>query len=494
MSYNISYIPSDGQNEIKPPINPIKPNNIDMQRVQELINENIEKFKNEINGGIDDEKIKDFIQDLILKNNFLQFIDISDEQNPNRKTLQIKNHDSISSVTTNGDNANLLMLSKTDAIDFGSSKIQMNLNSKDGIVKINDNKIIATIENLDELKNLISNENLSIKISSLIEGMKDSLKGEKGDTPSTEEISAIVSEVIQDMNIGANVEVDENQITEAVNSISQALISETLAKVSNIEANTLSAFINAIENKTLLCNITNTDAPALLESGITGYKQGFIWINESASPQKMWISDVHAWTEINLTKINEINKIVLKVSRNNINITYSACTFSNFGLITTDGNAIFAKSSTIGTKSGGTCVFEIDGVDYTATFTTDLGLYSNGYTFNIVMGNNKSMLSNAIGADKICHFTLTFDKALPTQYIQGFGVRPYGNVVTRDWTPKMILEACNTNIPEPIFSLEKYYTTNSEVEKSSINALSIVTGKDISKKVTSYSDWSEVVK
>ncbi|EKH5095947.1 hypothetical protein O5F82_001877, partial [Campylobacter coli] len=161
MSYNISYIPSDGQNEIKPPINPIKPNNIDMQRVQELINENIEKFKNEINGGIDDEKIKDFIQDLILKNNFLQFIDISDEQNPNRKTLQIKNHDSISSVTTNGDNANLLMLSKTDAIDFGSSKIQMNLNSKDGIVKINDNKIIATIENLDELKNLISNENLS---------------------------------------------------------------------------------------------------------------------------------------------------------------------------------------------------------------------------------------------------------------------------------------------------------------------------------------------
>ncbi|WP_175402256.1 hypothetical protein, partial [Vibrio parahaemolyticus] len=117
-----------------------------------------------------------------------------------------------------------------------------------------------------------------------------SLKGEKGDTPSTEEISAIVSEVIQDMNIGANVEVDENQITEAVNSISQALISETLAKVSNIEANTLSAFINAIENKALLCNITNTDAPALLESGITGYKQGFIWINESVSPQKMWIS------------------------------------------------------------------------------------------------------------------------------------------------------------------------------------------------------------
>ncbi|TEY00206.1 hypothetical protein, partial [Campylobacter sp. US33a] len=163
MSYDISYNPSEGQNEIKPPIDPIKPDDIDIQKVQELINKSLEDFKNEIVGKFDSEKFKEFIQDLILKNNFLQFSDISDEQNPNRKSLQLKNHDSISGFLKDGQSAvNIAMVSKWDKVDFGSNSVEMNLNSKDGIVKINDKTTIATNEDLKILNQKIdeiANEN-----------------------------------------------------------------------------------------------------------------------------------------------------------------------------------------------------------------------------------------------------------------------------------------------------------------------------------------------
>ena len=67
-----------------------------------------------------------------------------------RKTIQLANYDSISGITTAGDGVNLAMVSKWDKTDFGSSKLPMNLNSTDGIVTINDDKIIATIDDIPE--------------------------------------------------------------------------------------------------------------------------------------------------------------------------------------------------------------------------------------------------------------------------------------------------------------------------------------------------------
>ncbi|SUX06734.1 hypothetical protein [Campylobacter lari] len=74
--------------------------------------------------------------------------------------------------------------------------------------------------------------------------------------------------------------------------------------------------------------------------------------------------------------------------------------------------------------------------------------------------------------------------------IIGFGLRPYGNVVSRDWTPKMILEAFSNGILEPMSRLEKIAKTNAEVSKKGIYAIDIRTGDDISKDVTSYSQWN----
>lgn len=65
----------------------------------------------------------------------------------NRKFIQLDNHDALSGVTTTGDGANLIMLSKWDVVDIGTNKLHMNLNTVDTIT-INDDKIVATTEDI----------------------------------------------------------------------------------------------------------------------------------------------------------------------------------------------------------------------------------------------------------------------------------------------------------------------------------------------------------
>lgn len=66
----------------------------------------------------------------------------------NRKTIQLANYDTISGVTTKGLGVNLAMVSKWDKADFGSAQIETNLNAKDGIVTINDGKVVATLDDI----------------------------------------------------------------------------------------------------------------------------------------------------------------------------------------------------------------------------------------------------------------------------------------------------------------------------------------------------------
>ena len=61
-----------------------------------------------------------------------------------RKHIALKNHDSVLGTATDGGTYNLAMVSKWDVADFGSAQLHANLNSKDGIATINDDKVIAT--------------------------------------------------------------------------------------------------------------------------------------------------------------------------------------------------------------------------------------------------------------------------------------------------------------------------------------------------------------
>lgn len=86
---------------------------------------------NETNTNLEAEKTareeKDAAQDATLANT-VQWTDISDEQNPNRKTILLNNHDSISGLDTKGVGHNLVMVSKWDKADFGGPNVPCNLN------------------------------------------------------------------------------------------------------------------------------------------------------------------------------------------------------------------------------------------------------------------------------------------------------------------------------------------------------------------------------
>lgn len=86
---------------------------------------------NETNTNLEAEKTareeKDAAQDATLANT-VQWTDISDKQNPNRKTILLKNHDSISGLDTKGVGHNLVMVSKWDKADFGGPNVPCNLN------------------------------------------------------------------------------------------------------------------------------------------------------------------------------------------------------------------------------------------------------------------------------------------------------------------------------------------------------------------------------
>lgn len=68
-----------------------------------------------------------------------------------RNTIQLANHDSISGLTVEGKGVNLIMVSRWDKVDIGSPSLIANLNAKDGVVQINDDKVIATVDQIPSM-------------------------------------------------------------------------------------------------------------------------------------------------------------------------------------------------------------------------------------------------------------------------------------------------------------------------------------------------------
>ena len=66
------------------------------------------------------------------------------ESTPGRQHIVLKNHDSLLGTATDGTTYNVAMVSKWDVADFGSTQLHLNLNSKEGVATINDDKVIAT--------------------------------------------------------------------------------------------------------------------------------------------------------------------------------------------------------------------------------------------------------------------------------------------------------------------------------------------------------------
>ena len=89
-----------------------------------------------------DEEIKLELKDKV------KYTDVSDGENPNRKTIQLNNHDTISGLDTSGVGYNLAMVSKWNVADFGTSSLPINLNGSEERPTYNDDKEIALLEDV----------------------------------------------------------------------------------------------------------------------------------------------------------------------------------------------------------------------------------------------------------------------------------------------------------------------------------------------------------
>ena len=93
--------------------------------------------------------------------NYFALTDISDGDHANRHSMMMKNDDSVSGYALKDNQSyNLVMVNKWDVADFGSRGLPINLNGSKERPTYNDDKEIALVEDLPDVSNLASKEDV----------------------------------------------------------------------------------------------------------------------------------------------------------------------------------------------------------------------------------------------------------------------------------------------------------------------------------------------
>ena len=108
----------------------------------------------------------------------VEYTDVATSENPGRKAIVLKNHDTILGNTKNGTSVNIAMVSKWDKVDLGSAQVSINLNGKDKRPTYNDEKEIALLEDVQGLGATIvlektNNLQYTLKVGDAIVGTID---------------------------------------------------------------------------------------------------------------------------------------------------------------------------------------------------------------------------------------------------------------------------------------------------------------------------------
>ena len=159
-----------------------------------------------------------------------------------RKIIQMENHNALSGIMTNGDGANLAMLSKWDVADFGSVKVHLNLNSKDAAT-INDNDVIATDKDLALKADKTEVEALSGKVELKAAKSEVYSKSEVDEKVASIDLSGLASK--EELTSGLALKADKDELTSSVSDINSTL--ETKAAKADVEA--LTETVNTKANK-----------------------------------------------------------------------------------------------------------------------------------------------------------------------------------------------------------------------------------------------------
>ena len=178
------------------------------------------------------------------------------ESTPGRKHVVLANHDSILGTDTTGGTYNVAMVSKWNVADFGSNKLHMNLNSLDGNVTINDDKTIATVDQIPEVDNFATKEELQNAITGIaIPDMEQYYKKDEVDAMLAEkqaEIDAILvnfnklKEIVGDLGGAVEYNIPEDgEFTKMLNKSGVIKLTE------DVESNTYTGGINSKNITTL---------------------------------------------------------------------------------------------------------------------------------------------------------------------------------------------------------------------------------------------------
>lgn len=245
--------------------------------------------------------------------------------------------------------------------------------------------------------------------------------------------------------------ISDEKLRQTLEEVSKPLLEESFHQVGNTINNTLSIVSNALEKNALLCNITNTPPPEQTQTN-NGYKKGFIWIDNSKTPNDIYVSDFTSWIKVELSKEPEVNRLRLTVQT-----AYrggSVC-LSDVRLIKEDKTAIYAKNIQIDKENkSATGLYDIDGKEYevriSSTINADYGDYdliTGGY----ICGTNLAISTPY-------EYILDFDKPLPKNII-GIAARPTG--YSQNFSSYLNIEAYASSIGKPLFSLNftnSYYS------------------------------------
>lgn len=382
-----------------------------------------ELFKNGVKPS--DESIKNAINEVLTSFNFIKQSELKEKLEALLEELDINaniNEESLKEVVLKVvlENQESLKGDKGDPFtyeDFTEEQLE-NLKGQDG-AKGADGKSAYELW-------LENEENTGKSQDEFLESLKGD-KGEDGDKISDEKLRQTLEEV------------------------SKPLLEESFHQVGNTINNTLSIVSNALEKNALLCNITNTPPPEQTQTN-NGYKKGFIWIDNSKTPNDIYVSDFTSWIKVELSKEPEVNRLRLTVQT-----AYrggSVC-LSDVRLIKEDKTAIYAKNIQIDKENkSATGLYDIDGKEYevriSSTINADYGDYdliTGGY----ICGTN-------LAVSTPYEYILDFDKPLPKNII-GIAARPTG--YSQNFSSYLNIEAYASSIGKPLFSLNftnSYYS------------------------------------
>lgn len=218
------------------------------------INNVLETSINTINGGIDNE-----IRPAIAKNaddisaineallNKVEYTDVATSENPGRKAIVLKNHDTILGNTKNGTSVNIAMVSKWDKVDLGSAQVSINLNGKDERPTYNDDAELALLSDVQAIT-------VPTKVSELENDSLYQTKGEVDAAIATKAEQADVDEIKDDLEqFKAPYEINLNALNSAGDADSEA-ISTAIGGIDNLRA-------VISENRSIIGDINNGTVP-----------------------------------------------------------------------------------------------------------------------------------------------------------------------------------------------------------------------------------------